>query len=217
MLRSAQSSHLTALGKGKDFLGVAATGSGKSICFFVAPMTRAAEARRKGDLKLVRPLDVVLVPFANQGLSHETAANTYFSAAARRQGWTGAQLTPRALYVERTHRGGSASALQLPAAASTAAAGGCTGGRVCPGGHVLVWFTMQYSMQHLNREATCDVCRAELRGGRSVETRGHCATCDWDICSACVTSITSVPTSTHAKKVTRATLLLLFCQSHCRA
>ena len=74
-MRTAQAHHLRALGQPEDFLGVAATGSGKSLGLFIEAAADALAARRRGGAAVLGKVRLVVVPFANIGTTHEAAGN----------------------------------------------------------------------------------------------------------------------------------------------
>ena len=57
VLRTGQAHHLAALGRDEDFLGVAATGSGKSLALFLRATADALDARRRGTSPALRQPD----------------------------------------------------------------------------------------------------------------------------------------------------------------
>ena len=68
---------LTELGKGKDFIGESATGSGKSHCWLL-PAAASALARIQGPAPTeVGPVVVVCVPTAALAAAHEEAADNF--------------------------------------------------------------------------------------------------------------------------------------------
>ena len=75
---------LAELSSGKDFVGVAATGSGKSTVWLVAAAAAVRDAMQSGDWSAApRPLEaLVLVPLASQGGPIEEEADDFLWKAA---------------------------------------------------------------------------------------------------------------------------------------
>ena len=159
-MRHAQACHCAELSTGRDFLGVGATGSGKSLSMFLPAAARALEARREGSLADLKPVDLLLAPFANVAVALEEAGNDFLEGVALGQTppWKRERYSPRVLYVERSQQvagGGQGTARQH---ASTRP----SSGRTCPSGHVLLWHGREHQHRAMAREATCDVCHEDI-------------------------------------------------------
>ena len=176
-LRTAQAHHMHALAGGGDFLGVAATAAGKSLCLFVASAAEAlARRRREGEApRQLTPVQLIVVPFANLGPSLQDWGNQFYHqvAASHFPGWECERYFPRVLYAERTYGAPGASDDATPAGMTPRASG------TCPKGHMLCFFADSHSARGVARHAWCNVCGRDLKRG---DRRGNCAACDWDVC-----------------------------------
>jgi superfamily II DNA helicase RecQ len=179
-LRTAQAHHMHALAGGGDFLGVAATAAGKSLCLFVASAAEAlARRRREGEApRQLTPVQLIVVPFANLGPSLQDWGNQFYHqvAASHFPGWECERYFPRVLYAERTYGAPGASDDATPAGRAPRASG------TCPKGHMLCFFADSHSARDVARRAWCNVCGRDLKRG---DRRGNCAACDWDVCMLC--------------------------------
>ena len=103
---------LSELASGGSFLGVSATGSGKSRVWLIPAAADACAALLSSARETLAPVDVVVVPTASLGASHEDEGDEFLLAAAKRAVNASRASTgglhpspiiryPRALYVER--------------------------------------------------------------------------------------------------------------------
>lgn len=114
--RSSQCWTLEALATGKDFAGVAATGSGKSVTW-LAPVAADARdalelAKRVGHAEL-HPVTLVIVPLIAMGAPHEAEANQFLiDACFDLLGWVtgGSTRAPYGRYASRGEGGGDTPA-----------------------------------------------------------------------------------------------------------
>ena len=185
-LRSPQASLLAELNSGKDFVGVAATGSGKSTTWLVAAAAAARNAMQSGDdwSAAPRPLEaLVLVPLASQGAPIEAEADAFLwraclgvMAPANEHGRARIRA-PRALYVDR--------GANAPRPAAPASEVGVRPPQpLCQRGHPLQKSGLDGPSRY-GRIRVCDSCQSELRSGAS---RASCEACDYDLCMACYLS-----------------------------
>ena len=67
----------------------------------VMAMVEAVAARRAGRAGVLRPIDVICIPFANLGEVHEASGNDFFARAAAglEPPWPPGRWSPHALYV----------------------------------------------------------------------------------------------------------------------
>ena len=141
-----------ALAGGGDFLGVAATASGKSLCLFAASAAEAlARRRREGEApRQLPPVQLIVVPFANLGPSLQDWGNQFYNqvAASHFPGWECERYFPRVLYAERTWTGGAA-----PGASDDATPAGMTprASGTYPKGHMLFFFADSHSARGVAR------------------------------------------------------------------
>jgi hypothetical protein len=181
-LRSSQASLLAELSGGNDFVGVAATGSGKSTAWLVPAAVVARAAMQSGDWSrgALRPLDaLILVPLASQGSPIEEEADAFLWKAcldvmpANEHGRARLRA-PRAVYV---NRGANA-----PRPAARAPEVGVRPPLpLCQRGHPLLKSGADGSSRY-GRARKCDGCQSRLPYGAS---RASCEACDYDLCMAC--------------------------------
>jgi hypothetical protein len=185
-LRTAQAHHMLSVGGGDDFIGVAATATGKSLNLFVAAAADALAARRRDgeSRRALLPVTLVAVPFANLGPSLEEAGQAFLFkvAGAHFPGWEQERFFPRVLYAERKGDGSSVNDASGEAVRKAI--------RTCPAGHKLHFYANEHSARGKSRKARCDRCGVELK--RS-DRRGGCSLCDWDICVGCASGVRRAP------------------------
>ena len=177
---------MLSVGGGDDFIGVAATATGKSLNLFVAAAADALAARRRdGEVRrALLPVTLVAVPFANLGPSLEEAGQAFLFkvAGAHFPGWEQERFFPRVLYAERKGDGSSVNDASGEAVRKAI--------RTCPAGHKLHFYANEHSARGKSRKARCDRCGVELK--RS-DRRGGCSLCDWDICVGCASGVRRAP------------------------
>ena len=202
-LRAAQADLLAETCSGRDFVGVAATGSGKGIVWLVPAGAEARVALRSGEPRVLEPVTVVVVPLAAQGLLHEEEACNFLQVVCKDAMPAGADglplhWWPRAVYVERVHQG-QANEANVTATAPPLA----PSGPVCPRGHALALRAGKNGRSY--NLARCDLCSADIQAGQSRAECRHvvCGTrCDFDLCLSCHASLSA---GTAATATTAAT------------
>ena len=191
-LRAAQADLLAETYSRRDYIGVAATGSGKGAVWLVPAGAEARAALIGTEPRALCPVNLVVVPLSAQGPLHEEEACVFLQAVCRNvmpTSLNGEALHwwPRAVYVDRGGAGPAAAGVVSAAAAAPPPAPTVP---VCPRGHPL--HVRSWSGDDRNwAGAQCDSCGATIgRGQPRAECRWAAgpraaACCDYDLCMPC--------------------------------
>ena len=188
-----------------DFVGVSATGSGKSTCWLLpAAVDAVAVLEGDGPFNRLHPLRLVVVPLASQGPGLQAEADEFlwracFAARQKRSERERPEtvLPPRAVFVDRKGDLGP-KAKGGPAASGAAAA---AAGPTCNHGHPLRLANRREGEDQ--RKATCDQCQRDIV---SWDKRASCRRpngrggllCDFDLCETCFEQLSAPPATVHA-------------------
>ena len=188
-LRVAQVDLLVETSSGRDYTGVAATGSGKGAVWLVPAGAEARASLVGTEPRALRPVDVVVVPLSAQGPLHEEEACVFLHTVCKNVMPTGhddgeaLHRWPRAVYVDRGGAGPAAAVVSAVAPPPPPTV------PLCPRGHALhvrSWHGDARNWQG----ALCDSCGASIGRGQS---RAECrwkagpraTSCDYDLCMRC--------------------------------
>ena len=183
-LRFAQARILLALQTGADVVGIAATGSGKTLCMTLPAAAEYIQAVLARTADVCEPIDLILFPWAALGPMHEHDGTALLNACvAHRLPGQARRRHPRVLFVDREHAPPTLATSPAPVAGSL----------LC--GHPKCGAALALSdVRHHQRDARCDrpSCHRNIEPD---DRRWHCTRpgCEWDTCLACACQLTTQP------------------------